>query len=106
MGEKLLGYHLPLSDRFRTWLFNASGILALVLFIPMILLNVSFYWTGSLQPDPTTGRIYPMQEHGTIYVVVWQGELAMCLFWAFFVPFVLGFIVNPFRGRLFLLQDE
>jgi hypothetical protein len=52
------------------------------LFVPMILMNFAFYRLGSPTPDPATGRTYPVQEHGILYVVPWQGELAQALFWA------------------------
>ena len=102
----MFGCHLPLSDQGRAWLFEASGYLCAALFIPMILLNISFYWTGSQVLDPSTRRVYPVNEHGILYVVPWQGEVAMDLFWGFMIVLVFGFIVNPHRGRLFLLQNE
>ena len=35
----------------------------------LFLLTISIYRSGSLTPDPSTGRTYAFQEHGTLYVV-------------------------------------
>lgn len=102
----MTGWHLPISDQLRAWFFKALGILVAALAIPMLLLNLMFCRTGSLQPDVATQRVYPMQEHGTLFVVAWQGELAIGLFWAAVAAAVLAIIVNPYRGRFFLLKDE
>ena len=105
MGELLFG-HLPFSDRCREWLFRAFFFCFAPLFIPMFLLNVLFYSTGSLAPDPSTGRVYPVHEHGILYVLAWQGELATWLFWGCAAVCGLLIVVNPFRGRLFRRDDE
>ncbi len=35
----------------------------------------SFYSIGSQVPDPRSGRTFPVQMHGTLYVEPWEGEL-------------------------------
>ncbi len=71
---------------------RVSGVLYIVMFVPMILLNLAFYRLGSPTPDPATGRVYPVNEHGILYVVPWQGRLAQNLFWAAMATFVLFFL--------------
>jgi hypothetical protein len=102
----LLNIRLPFSDRARECLMRLLGILYATLFIPMIGLNQSFYRSGALTPDVATGRTFPVNEHGVLYVVPWQGELAFWLFWSCGVMIALLVLVNPYHGRLFLLRDE
>jgi hypothetical protein len=64
------------------------------LFVPMMLMNLTFYYLGSPTPDPATGRTYPVQEHGILYVVPWQGELAQALFWAAGAAFLVFFFTR------------
>ena len=64
---------------------RATAILWVVgapLVFATILLNVSFYRTGSLTPDIATGRTYEVHEHGTLYVVPLWGRMADVLFFA------------------------
>ncbi|HWD25727.1 MAG TPA: hypothetical protein VG387_01080 [Rhizomicrobium sp.] len=56
--------------------------------IPSIAIGVglpwSFYWLGSLTPDLATGRTYPVQMHGTMYVTPLLGEIHdVCFFVGF-----------------------
>lgn len=102
----MFGVHLPLSDKLRARLFRLIWIAYPALFVPMMLLHMSFYVSGSPMPDPATNRVYAVQEHGTLYVVPWQGELAMSLFWSCILLFTAAFLINPHGGRLFLRRDE
>ena len=47
---------------------------------PMLALGLSFYWLGSLVPDPATGRTYPVHIHETMYVNPILGVLQITLF--------------------------
>jgi hypothetical protein len=102
----MLHRHLPISDNTRKRLINALSLLYAALFIPMICMNLAFYRLGSLTPDPASGRTFAVQEHGTLYVLPWEGELALSLFWGAGFVFVLLIVVNPYRGRIFPLRDE
>ena len=37
--------------------------------VVLFFLTVSIHRSGSLTPDLSTGRTYPVQEHGTLYVL-------------------------------------
>jgi len=51
----------------------------------MLVPSFSFYWLGSLTSDPATGRVYPVQMHGTMYVTPFLGITHIILF-------VVGFV--------------
>ena len=102
----MLNIHLPLSDNARAWAVKILAVFYGVLFVPMIYLNFTFYHLGSLTPDALTGRTFPVQEHGTLYVIPWEGELSLWLFWGCVLVFALLVILNPYHGRLFLVRDE
>ena len=69
-------------------------------FVGTILLNVSFYWIGSLRPDPATNRIFAVHEHGTLYVVPSLGIASLILFWVGFGTLVALFGVGMWKRRL------
>jgi hypothetical protein len=68
--------------------------LFVALFVPMMLMNLAFYYLGSSTPDPATQRTYPVQEHGILYVVPWEGVLAQGLFWAAGAAFLVFFFTR------------
>ena len=102
----MLKRRLPISDKTRYRLFRILFLLYFALFVPMIALNIAFYRLGSFTPDPTTGRTFPVNEHGILYVVPWEGELAMGLFWTCIAIGVLIMAINPYQGRDFPLRSE
>jgi len=58
-------------------------------------------WTASLRPDPASGRIYAIQQQGTIYVtralgLTYDGVLAVGL--ALFAASVVLYFVHGKRG--------
>jgi hypothetical protein len=54
-------------------------------FVELALLG-HIYAHGSLHPDLVTGRTYPVQMHGLLYVAPWEGELFYWLLALQFVP--------------------
>ena len=102
----MLNVRLPLSDQARALAVKVFVACYVVLIVPMICLNLAFYRLGSLAPDPATGRTFPVDEHGILYVLPWEGELAQLLFWVACFTLALIVILNPYHGRLFLLREE
>ena len=98
--------YLPLSDAARKRLYQAFACLVGVFLLSSIFLSLYCRQTGTFAPDPSTGRIYRMSVHGAIYVLHWQSEAMLLLFWGMVVSFALMAVVNPYRGRAFPLRDE
>ncbi len=71
--------------------------------VPFALLGLiqvnSFYVTGSLHPDPSTGRVTPFTMHGTLYVTPQQADLATGALGVGVALVVLGLFV-PLLARL------
>ena len=78
-----------MSGRYARLFVRVAQVIVLPLVAATILLNVSFYWIGSQQPDPSSGRTFPVQEHGTLYVTPVLGELSLILFFAGLVALVV-----------------
>ena len=54
----------------------------------MLVLSMSFYRLGSIVADPSTGRTYPENLHGTtVYVTQLLGEAQQILFFVGFCTF-------------------
>jgi hypothetical protein len=64
-----------------------------------IIFSLLFYQLGSLRPDQTTGRVFPIQMHGTLYV---SGTLATLYYLGFGIGGLLivsGLLVHLMRPR-------
>ena len=66
-----------------------------------ILFSLRFYLSGSLSPDPASGRVYPISMHGTLYVSQMESTI-------FYVGIVLGVSLVFIGGiiALFLRRSE
>ena len=69
---------IRLRDRLHGILFAAGGAAALM----AAAMDVWFMRTGSRTPDQKSGRIYAVQEHGTLYVSPLLAHVAAVLFFA------------------------
>ncbi len=56
---------------------------------------VGFYATASRTPDAPTGRTFPFQLHGTVYVQPHQGEQVYGLLLVAALCFIAAFITHP-----------
>lgn len=66
-----------------------------------IVFSLRFYLSGSLSPDPASGRIYPISMHGTLYVSQLESTI-------FYGGVVLGISLVFIGGviALFLRRSE
>ena len=85
----------------RDRILKAIQAIATVVAVPAIIstlaLNLWFYRIGSLALDQATGRTYPVQEHGTLYVTPFLGQLSIALFFVGFGAIVLAVAVGLWR---------
>ncbi|HEY2071354.1 MAG TPA: hypothetical protein VGG48_17485 [Rhizomicrobium sp.] len=74
------------------------GIITAVLAVFFFALVFDFELAGNPVPDPTTGRIFPVQMHGAIYVTEPLGTLFYGLF-ATIVALILSMAVIVFLRK-------
>lgn len=57
-------------------------------------MSLAFYSIGSLVPDPSTGRTYPVNLHGIMYVSPVQGEAMNALLFAAIILAIAAYLVR------------
>lgn len=82
----------------RPWIARKLEWIGATLFVVALLMGFAFPYTGARSPDPSTGRMIPIQDHGTIYVTLfWGGLFYVCLI-SGFVTIAIG-LYNGLRKR-------
>jgi len=79
---------------FVDFLTNFLAGVGLCVFFAAMLMMVRFYAIGAASPDPTTGRIFPLPAHGTLYVQPSQGHWFYGMLIAFAVLEIASLILR------------
>ena len=64
-------------DKLAVGVGSTLGVLGAALAGGAVYFSFTFYVTGALHPDPSTGRVFPVQMHGILYVT---RETALCFY--------------------------
>lgn len=93
-------------ETLRKIIIALSGGFTAVSFLMWWILEVYFAYTSPRAPDPASGKLFPINVHGTVvYLTRWEYLLAgPPMFWvAFYSILVLGlllaFLGNPFPRK-------